>query len=64
MDKKFVGISGGKVNAYYEYFDSPDDFSPAELMEVTDRNDGPFIGKTYDPETDTFSDPPDPEKDE
>ena len=30
----------------------------ATHMDVTDRQDGPFIGKIYDPQTDTFSDPP------
>ena len=29
-----------------------------ELTDVTDRQDGPFIGKIYDPDSDTFSDPP------
>ena len=32
-------------------------------MDVTDRTDGPFLGKIYDSTTDTFSDPPPPEED-
>ena len=30
---------------------------PANCMEVTGRNDGPWLGKIYDPNTDTFSVP-------
>ena len=30
----------------------------ATHMDVTSRNDGPFLGKVYDPNTDTFSLPP------
>lgn len=31
---------------------------PANMMEATDRTDGPWMGKVYNPATDTFSDPP------
>ena len=35
----------------------------ASHVDVTARNDGPFLGRIYDSTTDTFSDPPPPEED-
>ena len=60
-DKKFVQRTEGKVTGYLEYQNVPDDWQALGLLDVSDREDGPFfVGKLYDAITDTFSDPPEP----
>ena len=58
MRKTFIQINGeNQVFHEFTYEGSPKVAGP-ELTDVTDRSDGPFIGKIYDLNTDTFSDPP------
>ena len=44
----------------FEYMGQSEPVLAASHMDVTARNDGPFLGKIYDREADTFSDPPPP----
>ena len=59
IQKKFIEMDAeGRVFNELEYNGQVPPVAGPELTDVTDRQDGPFIGKIYDPETDTFSDPP------
>ena len=44
----------------FEYIGQRQPVLAANHMDVTARNDGPFLGKIYDRTSDTFSDPPPP----
>ena len=60
--KKFIEMNAdGRVFNELEYQSQVMPQVGPELTDVTDRQDGPFIGKIYDAQTDTFSDPPEEE---
>ena len=65
MRKTFIQINA-ENQVFHEFtYEGPPKVAGADLTDVTDRGDWPFIGKIYDAQTDTFSDPPeeDPEED-
>ena len=60
--RRYIQIeSDVRVGSEFEYRGQLEPQAGLELMDVTDRQDGPFIGKIYDAQTDTFSDPPEEE---
>lgn len=59
IEKRYIQIEGGTVISEFKFQSENRQPVPnPALMDVTDRAGGPFIGKLYDAETDTFSDPP------
>ena len=59
MQKIYIQIdAAGRCFHELEYLGSDPPQAGADLMDVTARTDGPFLGKIYDAESDTFSDPP------
>ena len=63
--KEYAQInSEGRCFHEFEYMGEKAPAAGAELMDVTARGDGPFIGKIYDEASDTFSDPPPPPEEE
>ena len=53
--------SVGLCFSEFEYQGKKRAVPSSKLMDVTARTDGPFLGKIYDANADTFSDPPEPE---
>ena len=63
--KRYIQLDANRIcfhDLRYEGARSPQ-VGP-ELVDVTARTDGPFLGKIYDAQSDTFSDPPPPPEDE
>ena len=59
--RAFVQLDGN--NSVYHYRQGKEPTGAANEMEVTDRLDGPWEGKIYDAQQDTFSvAPPEPTK--
>ena len=59
--KKIIELdAGGRCFHEFEYMGQSEPVLAAGHMDVTARTDGPFRGKIYDRQTDTFSDPPPP----
>ena len=57
--KAFIQLNDAGVCFHeFEYSCAAEPAVGTGLMDVTARNDGPFLGKEYDPESDTFSYPP------
>ena len=59
MRKKYVQLDAAGI-CYHEleYHGAAAPDAGADLMDVTARTDGPWLGKVYDDHSDTFSDPP------
>ena len=58
--KKLIEVRNGSVVHEFDVWRQAEVVPDPVHMDVTDRNDGPFIGKLYDAVADTFSDPPPP----
>ena len=58
--KKLIEVRGGSVVHEFDVWRQGEIVLAPAHMDVTDRTDGPFIGKLYDSTADTFSDPPPP----
>ena len=61
--KKLIEVRDGSVVHEFEVWRQGGIVTAAVHMDVTNRTDGPFIGKLYDAVVDTFSDPPPPPED-
>ena len=56
--KKYIQLDAKTCVHEVEYTGRLAPEAPAGLMDVTARTDGPWLGKVYDEESDTFSAPP------
>ncbi len=57
--KKIIELDSNNACIHeFEYFGATAPVLAESHMDVTDRTDGPFLGKVYEQATDTFSDPP------
>ena len=59
-NKKLIEVRNGSVVHEFEVWRQGGIVLDPVHMDVTNRTDGPFIGKLYDAVADTFSDPPPP----
>ena len=59
-NKKLIEVRDGVVVHEFEVWRQGGIVPNSVHMDVTDRTDGPFIGKLYDSTTSVFSDPPPP----
>ena len=58
--KTLIEVQNGSVVHEFDVWRQGEITLSPVHMDVTDRTDGPFIGKLYDAVADTFSDPPPP----
>ena len=57
--KRYIQLdANGVCFSDLEYMGQKVPRPPQNLMDVTTRADGPFLGRIYDAENDTFADPP------
>ena len=61
ITKKIIELDSDSCCCHeFSYYGHSEPTMAASHMDVTARNDGPFLGKIYDRTSDTFSDPPPP----
>ena len=62
MEKRFARIEDGNVLQVFTYYDPVPDFTVPGLTDISDHAQRPRSGWTYDAQTDTFTEPPEPEE--